>query len=182
MIIPHKTKCYGDSQDPPEESIAMCTLRNFPSLIEHCIEWGRNAFNNIFVDTPNNAALYIEKPDQFVAEQKKETTIEGVKVTLEGIKKLVDLKKTADFSICIQIARDYFEEFFNHQILNLLHLFPKDCLDMSGNPFWSGPKRAPDAITFDPSDALHQTFVTATANLIAFNLGIKQNRDALNIA
>jgi len=44
---------------------------------------------------------------------------------------------------------------------------------MSGNPFWSGPKRAPDAITFDPSDALHQTFVTATANLIAFNLGIK---------
>jgi ubiquitin-activating enzyme E1 len=68
MIIPHKTKCYGDSQDPPEESIAMCTLRNFPSLIEHCIEWGRNAFNNIFVDTPNNAALYIEKPDQFVAE------------------------------------------------------------------------------------------------------------------
>ena len=31
MIVPHKTLCYGDSQDPPEESIPMCTLRNFPN-------------------------------------------------------------------------------------------------------------------------------------------------------
>lgn len=41
MVVPHMTKCYGDSQDPPEEGIPMCTLRNFPNLIEHCIEWGR---------------------------------------------------------------------------------------------------------------------------------------------
>ena len=31
MIIPHVTQCYGDSQDPPEEAIPMCTLRNFPN-------------------------------------------------------------------------------------------------------------------------------------------------------
>ena len=62
MVIPHMTKCYGDSQDPPEESVPMCTLRNFPSQIEHCIEWGRDVFNRIFVDTPNNTALYIDKP------------------------------------------------------------------------------------------------------------------------
>jgi ubiquitin-activating enzyme E1 len=42
MIIPHKTQCYSDSQDPPEESIPMCTLRHFPNQIEHCIEWGRD--------------------------------------------------------------------------------------------------------------------------------------------
>jgi ubiquitin-activating enzyme E1 len=41
MVVPFKTKCYGDSQDPPEEGIPMCTLRNFPNIIEHCIEWGR---------------------------------------------------------------------------------------------------------------------------------------------
>lgn len=48
MIVPHKTQCYGDSQDPPEESIPMCTLRNFPNQIEHCIEWGRDQFNTLF--------------------------------------------------------------------------------------------------------------------------------------
>mmetsp|Transcript_35175 Transcript_35175/g.25646 ORF Transcript_35175/g.25646 Transcript_35175/m.25646 type:complete len:184 (+) Transcript_35175:1380-1931(+) len=31
MVIPHKTQCYGDSQDPPEEAIPMCTMRNFPN-------------------------------------------------------------------------------------------------------------------------------------------------------
>ena len=31
MIVPHKTLTYNDIQDPPEESIPMCTMRNFPS-------------------------------------------------------------------------------------------------------------------------------------------------------
>jgi ubiquitin-activating enzyme E1 len=48
MIVPHVTLCYGDSQDPEEKSIPMCTLRNFPNLIEHCIEWGRDSFNAMF--------------------------------------------------------------------------------------------------------------------------------------
>lgn len=64
----------------------------------------------------------------------------------------------------------------------MLHIFPKDHTDSAGNPFWSGPKRAPNAINFDPSDPLHVTFVVATANLIAFTLGIKQNRDGHALA
>ena len=59
----------------------------------------------------------------------------------------------------------------------MLYNFPLDSKDKDGNPFWSGPKRAPDAITFNPSDPLHVHFITATANLIAFTIGIKQNRD-----
>jgi len=43
-ILPHLTESYGDSQDPPEESIPMCTLKNFPHAIEHCIEWSRDSF------------------------------------------------------------------------------------------------------------------------------------------
>lgn len=30
VIIPHQTQSYGDSVDPPEESIPLCTLKNFP--------------------------------------------------------------------------------------------------------------------------------------------------------
>jgi ubiquitin-activating enzyme E1 len=101
---------------------------------------------------------------------------------MEEIKKLVDLKKSANFEKCAEVAREYFDALFNHQILNLLHIFPKDHKDKDGNPFWSGPKRAPDAINFDPSDPLHAHFVTATANLIAFTLGISQSRDTHAIA
>jgi len=69
MIVPHKTQCYGESQDPPEESIPMCTLRNFPNQIEHCIEWGRDKFNALFVDTPGDLISYLENPKLFVAKQ-----------------------------------------------------------------------------------------------------------------
>ena len=41
-------------------------------------------------------------------------------------------------------------------------------------PFWSGPKRAPDAITFDVNDELTLMFIISCANLIAYNLGLEQ--------
>ncbi len=182
MVIPHKTQCYGDSQDPPEEAIPMCTLRNFPNQIEHCIEWGRDLFNKLFVDRPNDALGYIEKPQNFVIKLKQSMTISAVRETMEEIKKIVDLKKSADFSKCVEVAREYFESFFNHQIQNLLHLFPVDAKDKDGQPFWSGPKRAPAYIAFDQNDPLHVHFVTSTANLIAFNLGIAQSRDSGDIS
>ena len=44
VVAPHLTQAYGDSRDPPEDAIPMCTLKNFPHKIEHCIEWARDDF------------------------------------------------------------------------------------------------------------------------------------------
>jgi ubiquitin-activating enzyme E1 len=85
MIVPHKTKCYGDSQDPPEEGIPMCTLRNFPNLIEHCIEWGREQFNNIFVTRVSDAENFIKGPDNFLAGLRQNTTSAGAVDSLREI-------------------------------------------------------------------------------------------------
>ena len=182
MVIPHKTQCYGDSQDPPEEAIPMCTLRNFPNQIEHCIEWGRDLFNKFFFDIPNDTKAYIENPKAFLANLKQNTTISGMRSTVEEIKKLVDLKKSADFHKCIEIGRQQFEKLFTHDILNLLHIFPEDHKDKDGQSFWTGPKRAPHAVYYNPEDPLHAQFVASCANLIAYNLGIPQNRDINYIA
>jgi ubiquitin-activating enzyme E1 len=84
------------------------------------------------------------------------------------------LKKNADFSTCVQIARDYFDKYFNHNIRDLLNLFAHDAKDSHGNPFWSGPKRCPDAEKFDAKNAEHFMFVMSCANLLAYNLGINQ--------
>lgn len=106
----------------------------------------------------------------------------GVRSAMEDIKRIVDLKKSADFQKCVEVAREHFEKLFNHDIANLLHIFPVNHLDKDGQPFWSGPKRAPTPIPFDPSDPLHAGFVTAAANLLAFSLGIPQQRDQNQIA
>lgn len=56
-------------------------------------------------------------------------------------------------------------------------MFPADSLDSHGQPFWSGPKRCPDPISFNFSDDTQLSYVMSCANLIAFNLGIEQVTD-----
>lgn len=56
---------------------------------------------------------------------------------------------------CIVWARLQFEEKFNNDIQQLLFSLPKDAVTSTGQPFWSGPKRAPDALTFNPDDVSH---------------------------
>jgi len=38
IVIPNVTESYGSSRDPPEKSIPICTLKNFPNAIEHCLQ------------------------------------------------------------------------------------------------------------------------------------------------
>lgn len=33
---------FGSQRDPPEEEIPFCTLKSFPSVIEHTIQWARD--------------------------------------------------------------------------------------------------------------------------------------------
>jgi len=176
MVVPHKTKCYGDSQDPPEQGIPMCTLRNFPNLIEHCIEWGREKFNGIFVDRVQDTINFIDNPDQFLANLRQNTTSTGALDSLKEVANIIKLKQNASMKTCFQIAREFFDSYYEHGIMDLLSMFPADAKTKEGQPFWSGPKRCPSVETFDVNDENHLGFVHACANLIAFNLNIDQLR------
>jgi ubiquitin-activating enzyme E1 len=177
MIVPHKTQCYGDSQDPPEEAIPMCTLRNFPNQIEHCIEWGRDKFNELFVDTPGDLISYLDNSKLFVANLKANSTSSGTIGTLERICNFIKMKKENNFNSCVKLALEMFNSYYDHTIRDLLSIFPKDHKDKDGQAFWSGPKRAPSPVTFDFNNQLHKDFIVSYANLIAVALGIPENRD-----
>jgi ubiquitin-activating enzyme E1 len=56
------------------------------------------------------------------------------------------------FKECIVWARLLFEDKYNNAIQQLLFSLPKDATTTTGQPFWSGPKRAPDPLTFNPDD------------------------------
>ena len=34
VVVPHKTENYGATRDPPEKSIPVCTLKNFPNQVK----------------------------------------------------------------------------------------------------------------------------------------------------
>lgn len=89
---------------------------------------------------------------------------------------MIDERPTA-FADCVKWARLHFEENFCNQIKQLLFNFPRDQQTTSGQPFWSGPKRCPDAIVFDANEDLHLDYVVAGANLKAQIYAIPQIRD-----
>ena len=45
-------------------------------------------------------------------------------------------------------------------------------MDRTGNPFWSGPKRAPQPVVFDANEDVHLNFVWTCSNLIFSNIGM----------
>lgn len=74
------------------------------------------------------------------------------KEVLEGALNCLTRDKATSYEQCVVWARLRFEEMFNNQIQQLLYNFPKDSVTSSGAPFWSGPKRAPDALVFNAED------------------------------
>jgi ubiquitin-activating enzyme E1 len=160
----------------------MCTLRNFPSLIEHCIEWGRDKFNGLFVDGPSDLVSYLDNTAAFNHRMK---TTETTSTFVSALQKNIDLlnfKKEASFDLCVAFAKDQFNTYFDYGIQDLLSTFPKDAKDKEGNPFWSGPKRCPTNLTFDASNPDHINFIVPAANLIAVSLGLPECRDVAKIA
>ena len=66
VILPHKTISYVDGPKDEEKGIPMCTLRNFPSQIEHCIEWSRAEFHSVFAQPFSQANKVVKDPIEFV--------------------------------------------------------------------------------------------------------------------
>ena len=170
VILPRLTESYSSSQDPPEQSFPACTLHNFPNKIEHTIAWARDQFASYFTQQPETVNQYLTQP-RFVEQTLKQTGNE--KATLESIRDHLVTDKPLTFDDCIVWARHQFESHFNHRIQQLLYNFPRDSTTSSGAAFWSGAKRAPDALRFDAANATHLGYVVAAANLHAFNYGIR---------
>ncbi|TDH73614.1 hypothetical protein CCR75_004733 [Bremia lactucae] len=186
VVIPYKTQSYADGpKDAEGDGIPMCTLRNFPSLIEHCIEWSRAQFEDLFVVPSADAKKFVEDREAYLEQVKKATldnpnsklvpaAIVQELERLRGLRSTLQMAKGITFEKCVVLAFDLMTRSFRDRILQLIHNFPEDHLTNSGQKFWSGAKRFPQAIdTFDPESPLHLNYVRATANILAVCHGIQ---------
>ena len=71
---------------------------------------------------------------------------------VEQIVSYLVTNKPISFEECIVWARLQFEDKYSNSIRQLLYSLPKDAVTNTGQPFWSGPKRAPDPLTFNSND------------------------------
>lgn len=179
VIVPFLTESYGSTRDAPEDSIPLCTLKSFPWRIEHTIQWARDHFEGLFKAGPSEANSYLSQREAYLAELAKQQNVQIS--TLTSVKQLLVDERPRSFDDCVRWARLLWEQEYNHNIAQLLHQFPADSRTPEGHEFWSGTKRAPKVLTFDPSDDTHMAFIVAAANLRAYNFGLPQSRDVAAI-
>uniref|UniRef100_A0A673L9R5 E1 ubiquitin-activating enzyme n=1 Tax=Sinocyclocheilus rhinocerous TaxID=307959 RepID=A0A673L9R5_9TELE len=157
VVIPFLTESYSSSQDPPEKSIPICTLKNFPNAIEHTLQWARDEFEGLFKQPAENRTLKLPGAQPLEV--------------LEAVYKSLVTDYPHSWEDCVVWARNHWQCQYNNNIRQLLHNFPPDQVS-SGAPFWSGPKRCPHPLEFSTNNDLHMDYIMAAANLFAQSYGL----------
>ncbi|KAF3860507.1 hypothetical protein F7725_000762 [Dissostichus mawsoni] len=179
VVIPFLTESYSSSQDPPEKSIPICTLKNFPNAIEHTLQWARDEFEGLFKQPAENSIQYLSDP-KFMERTLKLPGAQPVEV-LEAVYKSLVTDCPHSWADCVAWARNHWQCQYSNNIRQLLHNFPPEQLTSSGAPFWSGPKRCPHGLDFSTSNELHLDYVVAAANLFAQSYGLKGSADRAGV-
>ncbi|KAG0726075.1 Ubiquitin-like modifier-activating enzyme 1 [Chionoecetes opilio] len=165
-VLPGVTERYQQEQVPGDRPVAVCTLKRFPTTIEHTLQWARDTFEGEFTAVPEAGMSYLKggggPPDS------------DMKITLRQA--LVE-EVPHGFKDCVAWARRHWQLLFHDTILDLLEEFPPDKLTSTGTPFWSDGKQRPRPLHFHPEDPLHLAFIHAAANLQAAVYGLHQVSD-----
>jgi len=179
VVIPHITESYSSSQDPPEKSIPVCTLKNFPNAIEHTLQWAREEFQREFHDEAETVSQYITDP-KFIERTLKLQGSQPIEI-FENVKRILVDDRPKSFDDCVKLARHMFASNYTNRIKQMLFNFPPDQKTSTGALFWSGPKKCPTPLEFDSSNELQLDYIVACANLKAEMYGLSQSRDRMKI-
>jgi len=178
-IVPFKTSTYRDGGQADEGGgIPMCTLRNFPHLPDHCIEWARDQFELLFVKSAKQAKKFKEDPGAFIEEKASSSDDAQAIFEVRGLLSVLKAGQSPSLKSAGQIAFDFFHLLFRDKITDLTNAFPEDAriidpeTKQDKGPFWSGHKRFPRAATFDVSNETHWRYQVASTALFASMLGV----------
>jgi ubiquitin-activating enzyme E1 len=167
VVIPHITEQYSASVDPPEKSIPLCTLKNFPYLIDHTIQWGRNLFEGWFVKAPSNFMRYKKDPSI------KDNLYPSELAEIAKDVNFVFENDVCDTIECVLFGYRMWHEQFRDQIYHLIQKFPENFITNEKVPFWSGTKKFPSILKFDINNEIHINFIESIANLWADVFGLQ---------
>mmetsp|Transcript_13099 Transcript_13099/g.1999 ORF Transcript_13099/g.1999 Transcript_13099/m.1999 type:complete len:96 (-) Transcript_13099:1055-1342(-) len=94
----------------------MCTLKNFPHAIEHCIEWSRDIFEGYFSDTPKEVNNFLADPNTYLQRLPSMGNVAVQKDKLEKISDYMKLLNEPTFENCVRAARFKMQDLFHDTI------------------------------------------------------------------
>uniref|UniRef100_A0A8C0L8F9 Ubiquitin like modifier activating enzyme 7 n=1 Tax=Canis lupus dingo TaxID=286419 RepID=A0A8C0L8F9_CANLU len=173
VFMPHVTEAYRaptSTLASEETTYPVCTLRYFPSRVEHTVQWARNKFEGLFclsAETINHNQVLTSLA---------ETDGPQVLTLLQEVLGILR-ERPQTWQDCVLWALGHWQLCFCYSIMQLLNHFPPDKVLEDGTLFWSGPKQCPQPLEFDANQDTHLLYVLAAANLYAQMHGLPGSRD-----
>ena len=135
LIIPHLTQDYqnfgnlnnDDNDDNNEnkiEKISMCTLKQYPYKLEHCIELGRDKFAEYFVEDIKILKMFLKEKDNFF--KKFNLNLEENIDKIHTIKNLLIVKISNSFKFCLEMGIYHYIENYIKKIELMLKEKPEN--------------------------------------------------------
>jgi len=171
LIIPFVTEEYKGKEI--NNKVAMCTLKFLPSLIEHCIEWGKERFFEYFVNNIKNLIHFIENPEEFFENNQGNDLYNK----LLNIYEYLHVLKSKSYDKCLNLAKKTFYINYNKIIKDMLKINPENSLCQDGSKFWKGSNRLPHTLEYNSDNIMMYNYIDYFAFLLADSLGIPINND-----
>ncbi|XP_013776079.1 ubiquitin-like modifier-activating enzyme 6 [Limulus polyphemus] len=170
VIIPNLTEHYSAQSDPSNEEYPLCTIKSFPSQLEHTVQWALDKFTRLLYQKPimwNQFWIKNRHVQDILVKLESGDPVENIFCVAKFLK-----VRPYSFEDCVRISRIQFEKYFNHKALQLLGVFPLDSKLRNGTFFWQSPKRPPKPLNFSWEDEQHRLFVISMSKLLATIWGI----------
>jgi ubiquitin-activating enzyme E1 len=172
LIIPLVSEEYKGVESGKNE-FGMCTIRNLPSLIEHCIEWSKDKFYEYFGKNIRLLKNFIENPNEFFKNNEGNELYEK----LIYIKNYLIIFKSKSYDQCLNFAKKIFYLNYQKLINDTLIINPPDKILENGTKFWKGSNRLPHVLEYNPDDETNFYYIEYFAYLLADSLNIPYNND-----
>jgi ubiquitin-activating enzyme E1 len=179
VIVPKQSESYASSVVPPEPAVPVCTLKHFPYAIAHTIQWGRDLFDGLFTRRPSQANEFLDTlassslesyATQIVNKKGEEAAIQTAEELSEDFALISRTGDPLDLetlrSEALRWASKVATSLFFDATIQLMKDHPMDSLDEDGEPFWTGTRRPPKPLLFEPTDDSEQS--TINEHLIEF--------------
>ena len=120
IYYPQKTICLNDLEFKVKEKIPMCTLKNFPTEIEHCIEYAKIIFTELFDLCIKDVKMAVENEKKFYDILNDTKNYDELYLKLEILKYYISILDNPTQQIIIEFEIFIFKYYFEYSINKLL--------------------------------------------------------------
>ena len=187
IFYPGKTICLNDLPEPIETKIALCTLKKFPTQINHCIEWSKEIFIDLFEEGINELKMSINNKDNFLSILKTKVDNNELYLKIKKIKHFSNILQNPNKQNIIEFAKFLFIYYFDLSIISLITEYPLDKKLEDGKLFWECGKKPPHCLKINTQDSniilYFKSFYYIISNIINYKEKIDENEiiDIINI-